>query len=1448
MGGAPGGGEPRQDENGTMPSVPQVDPRRQAARADQPVDTPHARTTESCEYAELHCLSNFSFLRGASHPEELVEQAAELGYHAIAITDRNSLAGVVRAHVAWKKVLQGRDGGTEGQRDESGEKQAAARSAPALKLILGAEITPLDAPPIVLLATDRASYGRLCRLITRGRLRARKGDCRLLAQDVAELAEGLIGIVVGEGRDEETERQRDEGKEQEGGARGIAEVVAAHCVSPSLRLCVSAPPRLSVSCDWLNAWRTAFGADLYLAVTLSYDLPDARRLALAAEQSRRLGLPLVATNRVHYHIPRRRYLQDVLTCIREKCTLTEAGSRLMQNAERHLRPRAEIQRRYTEHAEVEWARVGRAALENTPRIAQRCRFSLDELRYDYPHELVPAGRSAMEFLEELVWRGAGEGRDEETERQRDEVEDGRDGETKRRRDGVKAQAWHARGATEAAPAHCVSASLRLCVSSPPPSLSPSTRTLLTAELNLIRELHYEHYFLTVWDLCRYARSRGILCQGRGSAANSAVCYYLGITAVDPTRHDLLFERFISRERNEPPDIDVDFEHERREEVFQYIYEKYGRERAAITAEVIRYRPRLAVREVGKVLGLSLDRVDTLAKTIDWWHGWGARERDEGTEEGTEVHRCDGERGGTAALLRHAGLDPSDRTIRMLVRLVKQLIGFPRHLSQHVGGFVITESPLCEMVPLENGAMPGRTFIEWDKDDIDALGILKVDCLALGMLTAIGKCFGLLGKGLRDAGIEGSRKVQGASGIPGLHGGTAHEQETDFSRLGRLAEGCAVSQASVYRDAANARVGEVRSHKPDAACRGVDPQQPCRGKCPAEPQRVCSFPDCGARIPDRAGDPVHHCAGAWLSVEGGRPPERHAGSVADASGVDRAAAPRPLIPESPSPLIPQSLLDIPPEDPAVYDMICAADTVGVFQIESRAQMSMLPRLKPRNFYDLVIEVAIVRPGPIQGGMVHPYLRRRDGLEAVSYPNPAVERVLKKTLGVPLFQEQVMRLAVVAAGFTPGEADQLRRAMAAWSRSGEIERFQLKLIRGMLERGYTRDFAESIYRQIQGFGEYGFPESHAASFALLVYASAWLKRYYPAAFCGALLNAQPLGFYTPGQLVRDAIQHGVEVRPVDVNHSGWDCSLEGRDGGRDEETERRRDEEAERHGGRNAGMQGRRDGGVSRGAAGPALRLGMRMIRGIRREGVDALEAVRAPRGRVESLADLLRAGVPRETLLRLAGADAFRSLGLSRRAVLWEILAMDERRHAGTQARRHEGRDGGTKGRRNGETPARPSSSLFSGLPPGEPAVSLPAMPLSETVVQDYDSIGFSLNAHPVELIRQELNALRVIPAAKLARLRNGQRVRVAGIVTCRQRPGTAKGVVFITLEDEGGMCNLIVRPEVWERDCWIARNRLALLAEGKIERQGPVVHVMATQLHDLSRRLVEIHGSSRDFH
>ncbi len=834
------------------------------------------------KYAELWCKTNFSFLEGASHADELANRAAELGYHALAITDRNSLAGVVRAHQAAKTAN--------------------------LKLLIGSEITPIDGPPLVLIALNLAGYRNLSRLITRGRRAAEKGECRLTVDDIAEHAGDLLAVIPSSRHVESV--------------RGYADI---------------------------------FADRIYLAAAVHLGPCDDTDLDRVAQQARQWRLPVIATNQVHYHHPERRPLHDVLTAVRHHTTVANLGALRFSNGERYLKSPAQMGQAFARYPD---------AIRRTVEAADRCQFSLDELRYEYPEELCPAGKTPTSYLAELTWAGA-----------------------------------HERY---------------------PTGILDKVRQLLERELTLIAELRYEAFFLTVWDLVVYARSRGILCQGRGSAANSAVCYCLGITSVDPERADLLFERFISKERNEAPDIDVDFEHERREEVFQYIYQKYGRERAGIVAEVITYQPRSAVRDVGKALGLSLDAVDRLAKAIDW-HS---------------------EPAVIAARIQEAGLAPDAPSVRHLVELSGELLRFPRHLSQHVGGFVITGRPLSELVPIENAAMADRTVIEWDKDDLDALGILKVDCLSLGMLTAIRKCFDLIGP------------------VP---------------------------------------------------ARRIDNYQ----------LTIDNF-----QLEEKRGSPIVNCQL----------------SIVNCQCTDSAT------PSPPAPLPRRgegrklTLATVPAEDPAVYDMICAADTIGVFQIESRAQMSMLPRLKPRCFYDLVVEVAIVRPGPIQGGMVHPFLKRRSGEEPVTYPHPIVEEVLSKTLGVPLFQEQVMRLAIVAAGFTPGEADQLRRAMGAWRRHGTIDKYRDKFRAGLLARGFPSEFADQIYAQIAGFGEYGFPESHAASFALLAYVSAWLKCHYPAAFAAAIINSQPMGFYGSAQLIHDAQAHGVTVLPIDVNESDWDCTLE------------------------------------------------------------------------------------------------------------------------------------------------------------------------------------------------------------------------------------------------------------------------------------------------------------------
>lgn len=1023
-------------------------------------------------YAELHCLTNFSFLEAASHPDELVVRAAELGYAALAITDRNTLAGVVRANTAAKEL--------------------------SLKLIIGSEIRPVDAPPVILWATDRRSYGNLSRLITTGRRRAPKGECHLSITDIAEHSTGLVAGVVPPSH-----------REEFAAADG-------------------------------HRYRDIFGKSGYLLAELHRGSHDRHRLGWLQELSRQTGLPLVAAGNVLFHVPDRKPLHDVLTAIRYRMTVDQAGKHLEPNAERHLRPLDTIG---TIFADVP------QALRRTLEIAEQCTFSLDELRYEYPEELAPAGLTPVQYLRQLTWNGA-------------------------------EQRY-------------------------PGGLPEKIRRLLGRELNLIEELRYEPYFLTVWDLVRFARSRGILCQGRGSAANSAVCYCLGVTAVDPERIDLLFERFISRERDEAPDIDVDFEHERREEVLQYLYEKYGRDRAGITAVTITYRPRSAIRDVGKALGFSPDLVDRLAKNADHYK----------TSEDFPK-RC-----------REAGLDVRSNVGRQFLYFVWKLLGFPRHLSQHTGGMVITGGPLHELVPIENAAMDGRTVVQWNKDDLDDLGILKVDCLALGMLTAIRKCFSL----------------------------------------------------------------------------------------------------------------IEATTGTSLTLAG-----------------------------------------IPEGDEKVYDMICRADTIGVFQIESRAQMSMLPRLKPRCYYDLVIEVAIVRPGPIQGDMVHPYLRRRFGEEDETYPSDAIREVLKKTLGVPLFQEQCMQLAIVAAGFTPGEADQLRRAMGAWRRPGVIDRFRQKLLDGMKRHGLEGDFAEQVFRQIRGFGEYGFPESHAASFALLVYVSAWLKYHYPAEFTAALINSQPMGFYAPAQLIRDARDHRVEVLPVDINHSEWDCTIE----------------------------QGR-------------LRLGFRLIKGLQPSSAAAIVESRRS-GPFTSMHDFLRrTELPQSQVERLAEADSLFHLSRSRREALWKALAVEGKPRQRT---------------------------LFDDLEPvDEPPAKLPEMVPEEEVHADYRTTGLSLRAHPMAFQRDRLKPLGIVSAAELVRLPNDTPVKIAGIVLMRQRPGTAKGITFVTIEDETGTANLIVHAATWERFRKVARHSQAWIVHGKVESKDAVIHVIVRRLEDLTSRLTALVVKSRDF-
>lgn len=1066
-------------------------------------------------YVELHCKTNFSFLEGASHADELAATAKQLGHAALAVTDRNTLAGVVRAHVAAK--------------------------AAGLKLLVGAEITPEDAPACVLFATDRAAYARLSRLVTTGRRRAAKGECRLYFRDVEALAEGLLCCVP-----VSTESQlRYRGQMLPGTVSDLGP-------------------------DELMRYQRVFGDRCYALAELHRGPHDLLRLQRWLKMCDDLQLPLLAANDVHYHAATRRPLHDVVTAIRNRRSLQQLGNELHPNGERHLKSAAVLLQQFEQRTQL---------LSRTVEVADRCHFSLDELRYEYPEEIVPEGLTPEKHLSDLTWRGA----------------------ERRYPDGVP----------------------------------DKVRGLIVHELTLISEMQYEAYFLTVYDIVRFARSRGILCQGRGSAANSVVCFCLGVTSVDPSRIDVLFERFISKERDEAPDIDVDFEHERREEVLQYLYERYGRDRAGMTGVVTTYRPRSAVRDVAKAMSLSTDRIEKLANQLE------------------HVDRIEH----MPERVREGGLDPESLLGRRLIKLVGSLLGFPRHLSQHVGGMVMSRGPLDELVPIENAAMPGRTVIQWDKNDLDALGLLKVDCLALGMLTAIRRCFELI----------------------------------------RL------------------------NHR----------QQ-------------------------------------W------------------------------------------TLASVPSEDPHVYDMVSAADTVGVFQIESRAQMSMLPRLRPHCFYDLVIEVAIVRPGPIQGDMVHPYLRRRAGEEPVEFPNPEVRSVLHKTLGVPIFQEQAMRLAIVAAGFTPGEADQLRRAMGAWRKTGVIAQFHEKLVAGMLSRGYDGEFAERVFKQISGFGEYGFPESHAASFALLVYVSAWIKRYYPATFCAALINSQPMGFYAPAQLVRDARDHGVTVLPADVNYSDWDCKLEPisaeqatapRAGtGSDDLKHTRTFEHRERH---------------------HAIRLGLRLLRGFPADEAERLVTARNQSGAFASFDDLARrTGLSRGALQTLARADATASLQINRRDALWKAL------------------------------PAKENLALFQDVegPLTEEAdPQLPKLSAQDDVIADYSTAGLSLKKHPLSFLREHLEGFRAIAAEHLAEHPPDRRVKVAGMVLMRQRPQTAAGITFMTLEDETGIANLVIYPSVWQKFRKVARFASVLLASGRLQREGDIIHVVCDRLDDVSDMLNRLPRSSRDF-
>jgi error-prone DNA polymerase len=1041
-------------------------------------------------YAELQAATNFSFLQGASHPWELVAGAHVLGMEAIGICDRNSLAGVVRA---WRQQQDLREQG-----------------AP-IRALTGCRLDFVDGTPSLLVyPSDREAYGRLTKLLTAGQLRSEKGECELHWEDLRQHAEGQLILVI-------PPERLDQGFEGE--LRRIA-------------------------------WELP---DVWLAGSRRYGARDLARLSRLAALAEACGAPMVATNDVLYHAPERRPLQDVLTCIREGCTIQAAGLRLAANAERHLKAPDEMARLFAKFP---------GAVERSVEIAERIGFDLSQLRYEYPDEPVPPGKTAIQHLRDLTWEGA---------------------------------QWRFEK-----------------------GLGEAQRATIAKELDLIEKLDFPNYFLTVHDIVRWAREQKILCQGRGSAANSCVCFCLGITAVDPTKEDqdLLFSRFISEKRGEPPDIDVDFEHERREEVMQYVYERYGRHRAAIVATVIHYRPRMAIRQVGKALGLTEDITAALANTV--WGSYG-----DGVPD---------------AHIRQTGIDPDAPEIRRATTLAQELLGFPRHLSQHVGGYVLTKRRLDETVPIGNAAMEKRTFIEWDKDDIDALGLMKVDVLALGMLSALRKSFALL---------------------PPLADGT------------------------VITDVAH----------------------------------------------------------------------------------------------------------IPQGDKAVYDMLCAADSVGVFQVESRAQMSMLPRLRPRKFYDLVIEVAIVRPGPIQGDMVHPYLKRRNKIEPVSYPRPApphpaneLENILGKTLGVPLFQEQAMRVAIVGAEFTDNDADGLRRSMATFRNMGTVGEYGLKFVEGMVRRGYDREFAERCFKQIEGFGSYGFPESHAISFAILVYASAWVKHHHPDAFLVGLLNSQPMGFYQPAQLVRDARQHGVEVRPPDVGFSDWDCTLEEKDDPREKLR---------------------------------PVRLGLRQVKGFKEADAEALMAARAAGAR--TIEDFARqARLSRRALELLAEADAFASLGYARRDALWAVKGLA------------------------GEQGAEKDAPLLLRQSLKEAQAPLPFMSLPQNVAEDYRTTSLSLKAHPASFFREDLDRQRVATCAALAGIRDRTRLSVGGLVLVRQRPGTAKGVVFMTLEDETGIANIIVWRDAFEANRRLVMSASFLIVHGQVQSESGVVHVVAERFTDLSHRLGEL--------
>ncbi|TGQ89014.1 DNA polymerase III subunit alpha [Mesorhizobium sp. M8A.F.Ca.ET.208.01.1.1] len=1028
-------------------------------------------------YAELQVTSHFSFLRGASSAEELFSQAALLGIEALAVADRNSLAGIVRAH-------------------------EAARTT-GVRLIVGCRLDLDDGTSLLVYPTDRDAYSRLCRLLSLGKGRAGKAKCRLAWSDVVAYGAGLIAVLLPDLADE----------------------------TLALRL---------------RHLREAFGDRAYMALTLRRRPNDQLRIHDLAALALKMKVAWVVTNDVLFHEPGRRTMQDVVTAIRHNVTIDALGDRRERHADRHLKPPQEMHRLFARYPE---------ALARTIEIANRCRFSLDELAYQYPEERDDPSLTPQQALEKLTWQGAD--------------------------------------------------------SRYPEGLPDSVIASLRHELRLIEKLDYAPYFLTVNAIVRFARSKDILCQGRGSAANSAVCYVLGITSIDPGRNDLLFERFVSEERREPPDIDVDFEHERREIVMQWVFDTYGRDHAALCSTVVRYRTKGALRDVGKALGLPEDLIRTLSGQV--W-GW--------SEEGVEERHVE-----------DLNLNLADRRLRLTLDLARQLMGAPRHLSQHPGGFVLTHDRLDDLVPIEPASMKDRQVIEWDKDDIDALKFMKVDVLALGMLTCMKKGLDLL-----------------------------------------------------------------------ADCKDI-------------------------RL---------------------------------------------------------DLATIPAEDPRTYAMIRKADTLGTFQIESRAQMSMLPRLKPRTFYDLVVQVAIVRPGPIQGDMVHPYLRRREGLEPVHYPKPELEKVLGKTLGVPLFQEQAMRVAIECAGFTPGEADMLRKSMATFKFTGGVSSFKTKLIEGMVDNGYERGFAEQTFRQLEGFGSYGFPESHAASFALIAYASAWLKCWHPDVFCAALLNSQPMGFYAPAQIVRDAAAHGIDIRPACVNASRWECTLEP----------------------------------VSD-DAGFAVRLGLRMVRGLANTHASKIVTTRADQP-FASVDDLWRrAGVPQAALVQLAEADAFRpALGLARREALWAIKAL-----------------------RDEPLPlfAAASAKEAKIVPEiNEPAVALRPMTAGGEVVEDYRHIGLTLRSHPISFLPNDLRRRSIVSCAEAMEARDGRWLEAAGIVLVRQRPGSAKGVMFITIEDETGIANLVVWAKVFEQHRRTVLSAGMVAVRGRIQREGGVVHLVARKISDLSTELASV--------